>query len=79
MQTRINITLPQELVKQLRAEIPKRQRSGFIARTLQENLKKQKAIKEQLIKGLKANYKLDEKIHKEWERVDLENWPVWEE
>lgn len=76
---RIDITLPQELVSQLRLEVPKRMRSKFIADTLTQKLKGKADIKKRLIASLKANYRLDEEISKEWEHIDLEDWPEWDE
>lgn len=77
MQTRINITLPEELVRDLRRTIPKRKRSKFIATTLKEKLKKKKNLKRDLRRSLKANYEFDKRMAEEWSVLDIEP-PKWE-
>lgn len=77
MQTRINITLPQELARTLRTTIPKRKRSQFIAETLKEKLTKRRNLRRELRRSLKANYEFDKKIAEEWSVLDTEP-PKWE-
>ncbi len=75
---RINITLPDDLTKDFRKEIPARSRSKFIAEAVEEKLiqKKKKSIsKKELIKNLKANYDYYKKVAKEWEATEVEGWP----
>lgn len=75
---RINITLPDDLTKDLRRIIPSRSRSKFIAQALSEKLskkKKNKKFKKEWIKKLKANYEYYKKIGKEWEATEVEGWP----
>lgn len=68
MQTqRINITLPQKVLKLLRSSIPEGQRSHFIARVIEEKLEREKKTKMSLEESLKANASYYKKIAKEWE------------
>lgn len=64
---RINITLPRDLASDLRRTIPVRSRSKFISRALSEKLTKRKNLEKEWIKGLKASYKADKRIAKEWD------------
>lgn len=76
MQTqRINITLPNELAKDLKRSIPKRSRSKFIAEALTEKLKKKKNLKRDLVRSLKANRDSDKQIMEDFKYVDAESWP----
>lgn len=75
MYTRINITLPIELAKNLRRAVPSRSRSKFIAKALEEKLTKKKWTKKEWAKSLKANWKVYEEIQKDWAPLDTENWP----
>jgi len=70
---RLNITLPEELVKELEAISNK---SHFIALALKEKLEKEKKLKldELLIDGYKATKEEDRALNKDWEGVTLENW-----
>lgn len=77
MQTRINITLPEELVRVLRRSIPKRKRSKFIAETLKEKLAKRRSLERELRRSLKANYNFYKKEAEEWSVLDIEP-PEWE-
>ncbi len=67
MQTqRINITLPNDLARELRRTIPDRKRSRFIADAVREKLPKKKFQKE-WAKNLKANYDYYKRVGKEIE------------
>lgn len=72
---RINITLPDELVRDLRRAIAERKRSKFIAEAVSEKLKKKRNLKKDWIKSLKANKKLYQEVQKDWAPIDVENWP----
>lgn len=76
MQTqRINITLPQKVLKLLRSSIPEGQRSRFIARVIEEKLEGEKRTKMSFEESLKANYAFDKEIMNDWGTVDGEGWP----
>lgn len=64
---RINITLPYELIRDIQMNIPQGKRSEFIAKAVSEKLGKKRDIKKELIKSLKANYKLYKEEAKTWE------------
>lgn len=67
MQTqRINITLPNDLARDLRKTIPARSRSKFISEALKERLnKKKKFTNKEWVKGLKVNFEYYKKVGKE--------------
>lgn len=76
MQTqRINISLPIDTLRQLQIAVPQGKRSRFIAKAVSEKLGKKRNIKKELIKSLKANYKLDEALIKDWSVTEIEGWP----
>ena len=75
MQTqRINITLPNDLARDLRRSIPSRSRSKFIAEALQEKLKRKKNLKKEFIVSLKAQAKLTKEIQEDFKYVDAEEF-----
>jgi len=76
--TRINITIPQDLARDLRKTIPARKRSQYITSALKEKLNKKRRLQRELVKSLKANYEFDKKIAEEWSVLDEEGWPEWE-
>ncbi|MBI2267843.1 MAG: hypothetical protein HYU80_00140 [Candidatus Blackburnbacteria bacterium] len=72
MQTqRINITLPNELARDLRRSIPTRSRSKFIAGAVQEKLAK-RDIKEELRRSLEAQKKIIKEIQEDFKYADAE-------
>lgn len=76
MQTqRINITLPNDLARDLRRTIPARSRSRFISEALKEKLAKKRNFKKEWIESLKANYQFDKKVMEEWSATEVEGWP----
>lgn len=75
MQTRMNITLPEDLARDLRLMIPLRSRSKFIAKVVREKLPKKRWTNKEWIKALRANYELDKKIAQDWKAVEVEGWP----
>lgn len=76
MQTqRLNITLPDELARDLRRTVPERKRSAFIADALRDKLDKKKNLKKEFIKSLKMNAKLYKEDAKDWEVTEVEGWP----
>lgn len=67
---RLNITLPYELARDFKRAIPVSKRSQFIAVTVKEKLaekSRNRNLKKELTKSLKANYKFYEKFGKEIE------------
>lgn len=78
MQTqRINITIPAELIRDLRRRIPHRSRSKFIGEAIKQRLAKRRNLKAEVIKSLKANYAFDKKEAKVWSALDAKGWPEW--
>lgn len=71
---RINITLPSDLIKDMRMSIPPRGRSKFIANALRERLMRKRNLEKELAKSLKANKKLYEEIQEDFKYVDAEEF-----
>jgi len=69
---RLNITMPEDLVKQLKSV---RNKSRFIAQAIREKIKRDKKerMKHLLIEGYKQSAGDDKEINGEWEGVTLEN------
>lgn len=66
MQTqRINITLPNDLARDLRRAVPVRSRSRFIAEAVQDRLAKKRNLKKDWIKSLKTNAEIYKQISDE--------------
>jgi metal-responsive CopG/Arc/MetJ family transcriptional regulator len=74
--TRLNITLPGELVKELEHFVEPRRKSRFIATILREQLKKLKDERlEQLLKeGYQTRHSELIEIVNDFEKIDLEGW-----
>jgi len=70
---RLNITLPEELCKELET-VPNK--SSLIAEALKEKMERErkKKLDELLIEGYKAAKAEDKKLNKEWEKITLEGW-----
>lgn len=75
MNQRINITLPHELVRQLQYSIPNGKRSEFIAKAVSEKLGGKRNREKELRKSLKENAEFYKAVAKEWEGIELEQWP----
>ena len=72
MQQRINITMPIDLIRDLRRNIPEKSRSGYITKLVQKDLKRKKSLKRDLIRSLKASRKLDKQIMEDFKYADAE-------
>jgi len=70
---RLNITLPEELYREIES-IPNKSR--LIAEALKEKLEreKKKRLDELLIEGYQATKEEDSKLNEEWEKITLEGW-----
>ena len=70
---RLNITLPTEIVKELKA-FPNKSR--FIAMAVKERLEQEKRQKldQLLVEGYQATRKEDESLNREWEKATLKDW-----
>ena len=77
MNKRINISLPTATIEKLRSEIPQGKRSQFIAETLEKKLEGKISLKESIIRDLKENRWIDEKVMKEWADMETEGWPEY--
>ena len=73
---RLNITLPEELARQLHELIAPGKKSQFIAEALKKRIKEMETEKLQQIleEGYKARKKESEQLAKEFEPIDLEGW-----
>lgn len=70
---RLNITLPDEIVKELRHFS---NRSRFIAEALKERLEriKKEELDKLLVEGYMVSGEEDRTIAKDWEEITLEGW-----
>jgi metal-responsive CopG/Arc/MetJ family transcriptional regulator len=74
--TRLNIVLPDALIKEIDQVAGRRKRSQFIADAVKRriiDLEKDRLRKE-MEEGYRAARKEDEELTKEFEAADLENW-----
>ena len=71
MQQRINITLPPDLARDLRRNIPDRSRSKFITEAIRDKLKKQD-LKTELKKSAQAQTAIIHQIQEDFKYVDAE-------
>jgi metal-responsive CopG/Arc/MetJ family transcriptional regulator len=73
---RMNITIPEDLARQLDQLVDSRKKSRFIAETLKERVKK--IEKDKLQKMLEEGYKRRKKeslsISRDFESIDLKGW-----
>lgn len=74
--SRLNITLPEELVEELDRIVGPRRKSRFIASTLQERLNKLRSerLEAVLKEGYQAGIQEGEEITQDFEKADLEGW-----
>jgi len=70
---RLNITLPEEIVQEIKS-FPNKSR--FITEALREKIERirKEKIDKLLIEGYKATKEEDKRIDEEWEKVTLEGW-----
>jgi metal-responsive CopG/Arc/MetJ family transcriptional regulator len=73
---RLNITIPEELARQLEKLVGSRNKSHFIAETLRQRIEKiqEEELNKILEEGYKARKKESLSIAKEFEPADLEGW-----
>ena len=73
---RMNITLPEELARQIDKLVEPKKKSQFIAETLQQRIERIQHEKLQKIleEGYKARKKESQSLAKEFEYTDLEGW-----
>lgn len=71
---RIGISIPDSILKELQQMVPERKRSEYIVRALQERLEeeKRKRLREEMVKGYKANAGIDAAIAEEWRPLEEE-------
>lgn len=74
---RINITLPYEVARDLKRQIPEKKRSNFISEAVKARLDKKQNLKKELIKSLKANAKLYEEEGKLWDATIADGLDKW--
>ena len=74
MNKRINISLPTATLEKLRTTVPQGKRSEFITKALEKNLQGKIDLRESIIRDLKENRWIDEKVMKEWAGMETEGW-----
>ncbi|MEE9192024.1 MAG: hypothetical protein V3U04_05350 [Candidatus Aerophobetes bacterium] len=70
---RVNITLPDEVIREMK-DLPNKSR--FIAEALKEKLERieREKLDRLLVEGYKATKEEEKRIDKEWEKITLEGW-----
>lgn len=73
---RLNVTLPEDLVRELDEFVGPRKKSRFIAETLRKRIDKMRSeqLQKQLEEGYKARRAESLAIAEEFEPADLEGW-----
>ncbi len=73
---RLNVTIPEELARQLDELVGPRKKSQFIAETLRQRIEKirEEELNKILEEGYKAGKQESLSIAKEFEAVDMEGW-----
>jgi len=73
---RLNITLPEELVRQIDKLVKPGQKSSFIAETLKEKIERiqSEKLQKMLEEGYKARNSESRSIAEEFRTIDLEGW-----
>jgi metal-responsive CopG/Arc/MetJ family transcriptional regulator len=73
---RLNVTIPEELARQLDELVGPRKKSQFIAKTLSQRIEKirEEKLNKILEEGYKARKQESLSIAKEFEAVDMEGW-----
>jgi metal-responsive CopG/Arc/MetJ family transcriptional regulator len=73
---RLNITIQEELVRQLEKLVGPREKSHFIAEALKQRIEEihEEELNETLEEGYKARKQESLSIAKEFEAVDVEGW-----
>jgi metal-responsive CopG/Arc/MetJ family transcriptional regulator len=74
--SRLNITLPEDLVNELNQLVEPRKKSRFIAAVLRDRLKKLREEKQKKIlsEGYQTRKKESEEISQDYLSIDLEGW-----
>ena len=73
---RLNITIPEEVARQLDSIVGTRGKSRFIAETLRKRIQEiaEQKLQQLLEEGYKARKKESQAMAKEFEPADLEGW-----
>ena len=73
---RMNITIPEDLARQLDQLVDSRKKSRFIAETLKERVKKieEDKLQKMLEEGYKRRREESLSISRDFESIDLEGW-----
>jgi len=75
--SKVNFTIPAEIVALLNDRIAHRKRSAFVAAAIRERLAEidSEALDRELREGYEARRDEDAAINAEWEAATLESWP----
>jgi len=73
---RMNITIPEDLARQLDQLVDSRKKSRFIAETLKERVKKieEDKLQKMLEEGYKRRKEESLSVSRDFESIDLEGW-----
>lgn len=72
---RINITIPNFVLKDLQESVPSGERSKFIAEAVLGKLGATKSINQRFKKSLTENKELYSQVEKDWKITEIETWP----
>ena len=72
--TKLNFTIPEDVVEALRTHVSSRKRSAFVSEAVRARLKQieEEKLKQLLIEGYKVRGEEDKEINKEWEQITME-------
>ena len=75
---KVTLTLPKELMENVREIAPSRGVSKFVAEAIEFFIETQqrRALRERLVYGYKVNAEKDREINQEWETIDDETWDI---
>lgn len=73
---KVTLTMPQDLMQEVRARTPSRGQSKFVAEAVQYYIERQRLIelRERLIAGYQANAEADAAMAAEWAPLEDEAW-----
>lgn len=73
---KVTLTIPRDLMKEIRARAPQRGQSKFVAQAVRYFIAAQErqALRERLIAGYTANAEFDEALAAEWDPLSQEAW-----
>jgi metal-responsive CopG/Arc/MetJ family transcriptional regulator len=74
--TKMNFTVPEDVVKELKTHVAKNKRSAFVVEAVRVRLQdiKKAQLQKELVEGYKARCHEGAELNREWESATLEKW-----